>query len=60
MYIESGCYRGFLKQMGQEQIASELNIEASNLLLWQVYTDADFKARQKQKYCRRPHPKTLV
>ena len=41
-YIESGCYRGFLKQVGLQQIASELNLETNNLLLWQVYTDADF------------------
>ena len=56
-YIESGCYRGFLKQVGQQQIASELNVETHHILLWQVYTDADFKARQKQKYYRRPPPK---
>lgn len=55
--LESRCYRVFFKQMGQQQIASELNIEASKLLLWQVYTDDDFKARQKQKYCIRPPSK---
>ena len=49
-YIESGCYRGFLKQVGLQQIASELNLETNNTLLWQVYTDADFKARLKHKY----------
>ena len=56
-YIESGCYRGFLKQVGLQQIASELNLETNNTLLWQVYTDADFTARLKHKYSKRPPSK---
>ena len=60
MYIESGCYRGFMHQTGKYQIASDLHVETHNLLLWQVYTDADFKVRQHQKYCKRPPPKNPV
>ena len=56
-YLKVDATEFFFKQMGQQQIASELNIEASKLLLWQVYTDDDFKARQKQKYCIRPPSK---
>ena len=36
--------------MELQQIASELNLETNNTLLWQVYTDADFKAWLKHKY----------
>ena len=58
-YMESGCYRGFLKQVGQELIASELTVKTHKILLWEVYTDADFKLRYAQDLARDFHLKTL-
>lgn len=43
-----------MKQVGQKLLASELKIGTYKLLLWQVYTDADFKLRQAQKSSKRP------
>ena len=35
-------------------MASELNVHADDIFMWQVYTDADFQLRQTQKSHRRP------
>lgn len=52
--MESGCYRGFVKQIGCKLLASELNIETHKIIPWKVYTDADYKLRQTQKSSKRP------
>ena len=46
-YIESGCYRGFMKQRGKNIMAKELQTSASNLLLWNIYTDTDIQLKME-------------
>ena len=55
-YIESGCYKGFMEQVGQELILKELNIISQIVFLWNVYTGADLSLRHNQikvKYSKR-------
>ena len=34
---------GFMKQVGQELIAAELNAEPHQIFLWKIYTDVDMQ-----------------
>ena len=45
-YIESNCYTGFVEQKGKEILANELNYTASQLFIWNVYTDMDIKLKR--------------
>ena len=46
-YIESGCYRGFMQQVGKQLVSNNLSTPPHNLL-WNVYTDTDFEFKNKQ------------
>ena len=46
-YIESGCYRGFDKQVVVKMLSSN-HVDPENIILWNVYTDVDFQLKQNQ------------
>ena len=46
--------KGFVEQNGRDLIAKELHVQSHNILLWRVYTEADFTLRKTQKNSRRP------
>ena len=45
-YIESGCFRNFMKTEGAKLISSEVNAPAEDLIFWQVYNHYDIKKRE--------------
>lgn len=48
-FIESGCYNGFVKKVVRPKIALLLDSPEEDILLYRVYTQADFVLWNKQK-----------
>ena len=47
-YIESGCYRGFVKQVAMKLLSSNLHVDPEKNILWNVYTNVVFQLKQNQ------------
>ena len=47
-YIESGCYRGLMRQARNQIISTNLGTNPERIFPWNVYTDADFQLKQNQ------------